>query len=378
MKLIHVSDLHIGKRVNEFSMIDDQADILRKIIEIVDATKPDGILIAGDVYDKSLPSIEGVTLFDEFLSQLHTRRVAVFLISGNHDSPERLNFGSRILEKNQIYIAGTFTGTMPKITMEDEYGELNVYLLPFVKPAVVNAFYPGIEGYEQAVATVLKASDIDTTKRNVLVAHQFVTSGSNLPQQCDSENISIGGLDQVDASVFDAFDYVALGHLHGPQRIGRDTIRYAGSPLKYSFSEATQKKSVTLVTLKEKGEVTYELLPLTPLHDMRVLQGPIEQLLAVENYSKGNTNDYIQAILTNEEEIYDAIGQIRSIYPNVMRIEFRNKKNESNNELTTNEEILEKAPLELFHEFFALQNNKEMTQEQDSLIQTMMEGLFEQ
>lgn len=373
MKLLHLSDLHIGKRVNEFSMIEDQTAILSQILQIAVQHKVDGVLIAGDVYDKSLPTIEGVNLFDDFLSRLHLNQIPVFVISGNHDSPERLNFGSRILKNNQVYIAGTFTKETPKITLQDEYGPVNIYLLPFVKPAIVNAYYPGVESYDDAVKTVLRANEVNTQERNVLVAHQFVTSGGNLPQQCDSEAISLGGLDNVDASAFEDFDYVALGHLHGPQRIGRDMIRYAGSPLKYSFSESNQKKSVTLVTLKEKGNISYELIPLKPLRDMRELTGPIMSLLDPANYTQGNTSDYIHATLTDEEEIYDAIGQIRSVYPNVMRIDFKNRKSDESEEAFQSADVVKKSPMQLFEEFYEKQNNVSMSSEQ----QDFMRHLFE-
>ncbi len=374
MKLMHLSDLHIGKRVNEFSMIEDQKYILEEILKIVDSEKPDGVLIAGDVYDKSLPSVDGVTLFDDFLSGLHKQKVAVFIVSGNHDSAERINFASRIMEQNKIYIAGTFDGNMPKIRMKDEYGPVNVYLLPFVKPAMVRPYYPDVESYHDAVASIIGNTPINEAERNVLVAHQFITAGEATPERTDSENISIGGIDNIDASVFDPFDYVALGHLHGPQRIGRDEIRYAGSPLKYSFSEARQKKSLTMVELAEKGKVSFEKIPLVPLRDMREIKGPLEKLLDPEVYSKANTLDYIHATLTDEEEIYDAIGKIRSVYPNVMKLDFENSRMERRQETETAAmDIVSKNPLELFEEFFINQNNNPMKEEQ----REMMVKLFD-
>ncbi|MBE5963035.1 MAG: exonuclease SbcCD subunit D [Lachnospiraceae bacterium] len=376
MKLMHLSDLHIGKRVNEFSMIEDQKYILEQILKIVDSERPDGVLIAGDVYDKSLPSVEGVTLFDDFLSGLHKRKVAVFIVSGNHDSAERINFASRIMEQNKIYIAGTFDGSMPKIRLEDEHGPVNVYLLPFVKPAMVRPYYPDVETYHDAVASIIGNTQIAESERNVLVAHQFITAGETSPERTDSENISIGGIDNIDASVFDPFDYVALGHLHGAQRIGRDEIRYAGSPLKYSFSETRQKKSVTMVELKEKTQVSFEKIPLIPIRDMREIKGPIAKLLDPEVYTKANTLDYIHATLTDEEDIYDAIGQLRSVYPNIMKLDFENSRMERREEAETSaEDIVSKNPLELFEEFFLNQNNKPMKEEQLDIMVKLFETI---
>jgi exonuclease SbcD len=227
MKLLHISDLHIGRRIGEYSLLDDQRNILNQILDITDEEKPDGILIAGDVYDKSMPPGEAVELLDDFLTELAARNLPVFMVSGNHDSPERLNFGSRIMMKNGIHIAGIFNGALHKETLEDEFGKVNIYLLPYIKPALVRSFYDGnIETYDDAVRTVTSAAEVDRQERNILVAHQFVTSGAQQPERCESESIAVGGLDNVDTSAFDAFDYVALGHLHGPQRIGRDTIRY--------------------------------------------------------------------------------------------------------------------------------------------------------
>lgn len=365
MKFMHLSDLHIGKRVNEFSMIEDQTHILQKILELAEKERPDAVLIAGDVYDKNLPTIEGVNLLDDFLSGLHERKIPVFMISGNHDSAERLNFASRILRNNEVYIAGAYQGQITRYQMMDGQGPVNIYLLPFVKPAIAAAYHEGVESYHDAVKVILEAAKVNQAERNILVAHQFVTAGDTSPECCDSENISVGGLDNVDVSVFEAFDYVALGHLHGPQRIGRDTVRYAGSPLKYSFSETNQKKSVTIITIDSKEEIHQEYIPLVPLREMRKLKGPIEELLNPKNYLKGNTLDYIHATLTDEEEIYDAIGRIRSVYPNVMRIEFENSKTKPQNQSKLSaEDVVKKDPLWLFEEFFKQQNNVPMSEEQ--------------
>lgn len=372
VKFLHLSDLHIGKRVNEFSMIEDQIYILDQILEIVDEKKPDAVIIAGDVYDKSMPTIEGVSLFNDFLSKLYQRDLSIFIVSGNHDSAERLNFGNQILKDNRIYIGGTFDGVLSKVSLEDSYGVVNFYLLPFVKPANVSVFYGEISNYHDAVYTVIDKSGIDRETRNILVAHQFVTSNGASPERCDSEQISLGGLDNVDVSAFDAFDYVALGHIHRAQKIGREQIRYAGSPLKYSFSEVNHNKSVTLVTLNEKEKFSYELIPLIPLRDLRIIKGPIEKLIDPEFYSQGNTKDYIHATITNEEEIYDAIGQLRRVYPNIMKLEFENSKTRKNDEAKTSAQtIASKNPLELFEEFYENQNNVPMTEEQRNIMKDL-------
>lgn len=374
MKLLHTSDLHIGKRVNEFSMIEEQEYILQQILDIIDDHKPDGIMIAGDVYDRTVPTVEAVRLFDWFLTELNRRDQYIFMVSGNHDSSDRLNFAGRIMEQNKIYISARYEGELDRLVLEDEYGPLNIYMLPFVKPVLVRPYYPEVETYEDAVDRILKNANIDFKQRNILIAHQFIISGQNIPEQSESEAKSVGGLDHIDASVFDGLDYVALGHLHGPQRIGQDTIRYAGSPLKYSFSEVKQKKSVTMVEMREKGQVSFEKIPLTPIRDMREIRGEIDKLLDPENYSKANTMDYIRAILTDEEEIYDAIGKMRSVYPNIMRLELENSKSMWNSESKlTADDIESKTDIELFEEFYINQNNIPMSKGQKDIMLELFE-----
>lgn len=376
MKFIHTGDLHIGKRVNEFNMIEDQKYILEQFISIVKSEKPEGIIIAGDVYDKSQPSGEAVELFDDFLTKLAALVNVVFIISGNHDSPERLSFGSRILKKNGLYIAGVFNGKLDKITLKDEYGPVHVYLMPFVKPAVVRAFYDeDMESYNDAVGVIISNEDICTRERNILVAHQFVTSGGVSPERSDSESISLGGLDNVDASLFQSFDYVALGHIHRPQRIGRDEIRYAGSPLKYSFSEARHHKSVTVIEIKEKGNVTIEMMPLLPLRDLREIKGPIDELIKIGKEDTKGATDYIHATITDEEEIYDALGKLRQVYPNIMILDFDNKRRQEslNFEAVSAEKIEAKGPLDLFEEFYEAQNNQKLSTEELKIIEKLLE-----
>jgi len=378
MKLIHIADLHIGKRVNEMSLLEDQSHILQQILRVVDEVKPAGILLAGDIYDKSVPTGEAVEILDDFLTALASRDITLFMVSGNHDSPERLNFGSRIMEKNHVHIAGTYSGKLRKITLEDDLGPVNIYLLPFIKPAMVNPYFPDavLETYEDALRAAVKSADVDESQRNVLVAHQFIISGGQLPQQSDSETITVGGLDNIDASAFAAFDYVALGHLHGPQSIGRETVRYAGSPLKYSFSEAHHHKSVTVLTLKEKGTVEIEAAALIPLRDMIEIKGPIAELVRQGEELPEKSQDYIRAIITDENDIYDAIGQLRQVYPNIMRIDFENSRTRQNLDSRTaaSGDITLKSPMELFEEFYLNQNNSEMNPAQRGI----MEEVFKQ
>ncbi|HHZ13926.1 MAG: exonuclease SbcCD subunit D [Caldicoprobacterales bacterium] len=367
MKILHIADLHIGKRVNGFNMIEDQEYILDEILKLTESTKPGAVLMAGDIYDKSQPSTEAVELLDEFLTRLALLGQPVFIISGNHDSPERLSFGSRIMENNGLHISGVFDGFLQKTTLEDEYGKVNIYMLPFIKPAMVRPFFEEpVESYEEAIKMVISESGINTDERNILVAHQFVVSGMAQPQISDSETVSIGGLDHVDASVFDDFDYVALGHLHRSQRIGRDCIRYAGSPLKYSFSEARYRKSVTLVEMGRKGEILIDQIPLTPLRDLREIRGPIRELIRIGNEDPKGSMDYIHAIITDEEEIYDALGQLRQVYPNLMALDLENSRTQQvyDSEALVASNVAEKDPLDLFSEFYQIQNNQELTEDE--------------
>ena len=270
MKFMHLSDLHLGKRVHEYSMIEDQEYILNQIVQIAADEKVDAVFIAGDIYDKTFPPVEAVTLLDQFLWALAEKEISVWIISGNHDSAERLSFGSRLMEKNEIHIAPVYNGELHTVTMEDEYGPIDISLLPFIKPAQVKRFFPEeeIHTYTDALQTALQG-DAPRNRRRILITHQFVTGAS----RCESEEPVVGGLDNVDASVFNGFDYVALGHIHSPQNVGRETLRYCGTPLKYSFSEVHQEKSVTIVTMKEKGCISLKTIPLRPLRDLKEIKG---------------------------------------------------------------------------------------------------------
>ena len=375
MKLIHLSDLHIGKRVNEVSMIEDQAYILGQILDIIDEEKADGVLIAGDVYDKSIPSSEAVTLFDDFLCRLGARHVPVLIISGNHDSQERLAFGNRLLELGGIHISPVYDGSVRSVTLTDEHGEAVFWLMPFLKPAHVKRFYPeaGIETYTDACRTVIEKMNLDESKRNVLLAHQFVTGAAT----CDSEEISVGGSDNVDASIFEKFDYVALGHIHGPQNVGSNRIRYCGTPLKYSLSEAAHHKSVTVVKLGTKGDLELELRPLNPRHDLRQIRGTFAELTEESFYKGTAVEDYIHVALTDEEDVPEAMGKLRLIYPNLMQLKYDNTRTRSNQLIDRAEDVQRKSPLELFGELYALQNNQPMSEQQLEFTRELIESVWE-
>lgn len=376
MKFLHLSDLHIGKRVYGFSMLEDQSYILSRILEIAAGEKPDGVILAGDIYDKAVPSAEAVRLMDEFLTALAREGIRIFMVSGNHDSPERIAFGSELMKKNEVYVSPVYDGKISHITMEDEYGAVTVWLLPFIKPAIVRHVFPEqeIETYQDAVRTVLQHIHIDTAERNILVAHQFVTGAA----RCESEELFVGGIDNVDASLFDRFDYTALGHIHSPQQIGRPEVCYCGTPLKYSFSEAGQVKTVTVLELYEKGVTKLRRIPLVPLRDMRKLRGSYMEVTDRSFYINSNTEDYLQITLTDEEDIPDGMLKLRAIYPNLMRLEYDNKRTSMDQEIDGGRPKEQKTELELFEEFFALQNNSPMNAEQRAYSKKLLEELKEQ
>ena len=376
MKLIHLSDLHLGKRVNEFSMLEDQQYILRAILEIVDAEKPDAVLIAGDVYDKSVPSAEAMGLLDSFLVRLSERNLRTLVISGNHDSPERVAFGGRLMTKSGVHLCPVYDGSVEPIILSDAYGPVCFYLLPFLKPSHVRRFFPDCEinTYTDALAAVIGALQVDRRMRNVLVTHQFVTGAL----RCDSEEVSVGGSDQVDASVFEPFDYVALGHLHGPQYVGRETVRYCGTPLKYSFSEAGHHKSVTVVELGEKGEILVRTVPLSPLRDMVELRGTYDELTLRSFYEgKGYSQNYVHITLTDEDDIPDAIGKLRILYPYLMRLDYDNRRTRAAGALESAQDVRQKSPLALLEEFYEKQNGQPMGEEQRALAADLMEEIWE-
>ena len=377
MKFIHLSDLHLGKRVNEFSMIEEQDAILKQILNIIDNESPDGILIAGDIYDKSVPSAEAVQLFDGFLCELAKRHLQVFIISGNHDSPERIAFGSRIMDASGIHLSPVYNGNIEPITMQDDCGNVNIYMLPFVKPSHVRRFYEDedIVTYTDAMRVAISAMNIDTSARNILVTHQFVTGATT----CESEEISVGGTDNVDASVFADFDYVALGHIHGAQNCGSERVRYCGTPLKYSFSEAHHQKSVTVIELGAKDELSIRTVNLTPLHDMSEISGTFAELTDPIYYTANPiTENYLHITLTDEDDIPDAIGRLRIIYKNLMRLDYDNTRTRSHNVILGATDTETKSAYELFAEFFEKQNNIAMSDEQSEYMKNLIEKIEEE
>lgn len=420
MKLFHLSDLHLGKRVNEFSMLEDQKYILRQILQRIDEERPDGVILAGDIYDKPVPPAEAVEIFDEFLFELSQRGLQTFIISGNHDSAERLAFGGRLMEGSGIHFAPVYDAKITPVHLEDELGTVDVFLLPFVKPANVRRLFEAeaaaprsesseetgeaaanlnqseIKTYTDAIRAAIARMNIDPDHRNVLVTHQFVTGA----MRSDSEEISlsVGGTDNVDAAVFSDFDYVALGHIHRPQNMGGGSlipeagdgsdqslstaglplIRYCGTPLKYSFSEANHEKSITVVELGEKGKKDIRTIPLKPLRDMVELRGTYEELTAKNFYE--NTSypaDYVHITLTDEEDIPEAMGRLRVIYPYLMKLDYDNRRTRTSNEIQGASAMEEKTPGQLFAEFYEMQNNAPLSDEQKEFLDSMIQSIWE-
>ena len=375
MKLIHLSDLHLGKRVNDFSMLEDQAYILDRILEIIDREQPNAVLIAGDIYDKTIPSAEAVTLLDNFLVELADRSLAVLLISGNHDSPERLAFANRLMARRGVYIAPVYHGAVTPVTLEDTHGLVDFWLLPFLKPAHLRRFFPeeGVESYTDAMACAIRHMPLDPARRNVLVTHQFVTGAT----RCESEEVSVGGADNVDVSVFAPFDYVALGHLHGPQNVGGERVRYCGTPLKYSFSEAHHQKSVTVAELGEGGTLDVHTVPLIPKRDMAELRGSFAQITSQAYYGQVDRDAYVRVILTDENDIYGAMGQLRLIYPNLMRLDYDNLRTRSG-AVELGKADVKRDPLGLFADFYQQQNHQPMSEEQRRYLAELLEAIQEE
>ena len=411
MKFLHISDLHIGKRVNEFSMIEDQKYILRQIKKIALEKQVDAVMIAGDIYDKPVPSAEAVQLFDQFLTELADCGKKVFAVSGNHDSAERIAFGAQLMSSREVYVSPVYDGTVKCVTCQDAYGELCIWLLPFIRPAAVRHAWRNmaeeagmenvirnmqtdsetmmedvggtkqdltqeddvetVETYQDALQYVVTHMPVDTSKRNILVAHQFVTGAS----RCESEEISVGGLDQIEAGVFDIFDYVALGHIHSPQHISRETLRYCGTPLKYSFSEAEQQKSIVVMEIKEKGDVLIEKVPLKPLRDLRKIRGTYMELMSKDFYEGTDTGDYLQITLTDEEDVPDGMAKLRTVYPNLMQLVYDNSRTRQSRQVEVTERVEQKSEMELFEEFYEIQNNQPMSEDQQNFVKSLLEEL---
>ena len=376
MKLMHLSDLHLGKIVNGFSMLEDQKYILAQILELARSERPDGVLIAGDVYDKRVPAAEAVGVLDGFLTDL-AQIAPVFVISGNHDSAERLAFGGRLMTAAGVYVSPVYDGTVRTVELADEFGPVQIHLLPFLKPVQVRRFFPEAEiaNYTDAVRTALSYIDRADGARHVLVTHQLVTGAA----LCDSEELSIGGSENVDAEVFEGFDYVALGHLHGPQRAGGDHIRYCGTPLKYSFSEEKHHKSVTMVTLGEKGSVQIDTLPLKPLRDLKVIRGNYQELMARSYYQNTDLPEsYLHIILTDEEDVPEALGRMRQVYPYIMKLTYDNTRTRDQQNPLDQRVDARKTPLELFRQLYEAQNNQPMTEQQDEFLARLIGAIWEE
>lgn len=373
MKFLHLADLHLGKRINEYSLFEDQKYILESIVSIAESEKVDSVIIAGDVYDKSVPASEAVSLFDKFITRLKMLGIRLFIISGNHDSAERLEFGSEIMKSFDIFISSVFREIPKPITISDSFGEIDVYLLPFVKAVNVRHVVEGseVETTDQAIREVIALMKPDPNRRSVLVAHQFVAGAS----RCDSEDIFAGGSDSIGADAFSGFDYVALGHLHGPQKIVSENIRYSGSPLKYSPSESSHKKSIPIVEIMEKGHIEIKLIPLAPIRDLRKIRGSYEELTLHKNYETTNTQDYVCITLTDENDIPNAIGKLRSIYPNILSLEYDNKRTALLKALSPIEAEEAKNPFELISDFYKLRNNAEMSDFQAKEVRSVIESL---
>lgn len=370
MKLLHVSDLHIGKKVKGYSLIEDQIYVLNQILDTAKGKEVDGIIIAGDIYDTSNPSNEAINCFDKFISKIHDTGIACYVVSGNHDSVYRVSFGSDIMAKENVYFAKKYSGNIEPIKAKDN---VNIWLLPFIRPVDVREYHQdfSVGSYEEMMQTVINNLDIDTTKTNILVAHQFVTCSGKMPEKSESETVSLGTLDNVDISNFDKFDYVALGHIHKPQIMGRETVRYAGSPIKYSFSEKNDKKSMVLIETCNK-EIKTELIPYTFLHDMKEFTGTFEEL---SKYPK--TNDYVRIVLKDEDYITDVKNKLENNFENIMEIVYDNTFTRENNIIDKAEFIEKQTPLDLFKTFYALQNNKELDDEQTEIVKGIFEDMEE-
>lgn len=376
MKILHLSDLHLGKKVNEFSMLNDQQYILNQILNIVDNENLDCVIIAGDIYDKSVPPAEAIQIFDSFLFSLSERKLSVFMISGNHDTAERISFGGRLMTSSGVYISPVFNGKINPVTLHDEYGDINFYMIPFVKPFHVRKFFPdeSTESYTDAMKTVIKNMNINSEYRNILITHQFITGASF----GDSEEFSVGGTDNIDADVFDDFDYVALGHIHRPQNIGSKRIRYCGSQLKYCIEEVSQQKSVTIAEIGVKGNLDIREIPLVPKRDMKVYKGTYKKLTDIDFYSNINTDDYIFITLTDEEDIPDANKKLHKIYPYMMKLSYDNSRTKNHSVIKSDIRNEKLPPIQLFSEFYESQCNHKMSSEQYEFVDSLIREVWEE
>ena len=375
MKLVHLADLHLGKKVNEFSMIDDQEYILKEIINIIDDEKTDGVLVAGDVFDRPIPSEEAIKLWDDFLNAMAKRNIQVFAISGNHDSAVRFAEHTSLMDSTGIHLSPEYNGKTNKYQIEKQGVKVNIYLLPFIKPIHVRHYFPDedINNYTDACRVAIENMQVNKEELNILIAHQFVTGAT----RCDSEEISVGGLDNVDVTVFEDFDYVALGHIHGKQTIGRETIRYSGTPLKYSFSEKNHVKSVTVIEIDSKKDISVREVNLTPRRDMAEIRGKCSDLMQGISNENVDANDYLQVVLTDENDVPNAMSDLRRVYPNIMKLSYDNTRTREDRSLELNRDVEKKSPIDLFKEFYENQNNQSLTDEQREFMEELIEEIWE-
>ncbi len=371
MKIVHLSDLHLGKRLNAFSMTDDQSYILEQILKIIQVESPDCVVIAGDVYDKSQPSAEAVALFDSFITCLAKNNTVTLVISGNHDSAQRIAFGSEIMKRGNIYLSPVYNGKVEPVSLSDQFGTVNFYMLPFVRPVSVRRFFPDekTDSYTNALKTAVRAMNVDTEKRNVLIAHQFVTGAV----RCESEESFVGGLENVDSHVFDDFDYVALGHIHGAQNIVSPRIRYSGTPLKYSLSEADHQKSVTVAELGQKGQLSVRAVRLFPKRDMREITGSFEEVM-----NMSPSDDFLKIVLTDKHAVYDALARLRTRFPNIMKICYAETQKLYTSAVLSDTPVSVLSPVEMFSDFFENRNGKSMSPEQYKYISDLIKNIWEE
>ena len=377
MKILHTSDLHIGIRIKDYSMLEEQKYILKQIVEYAEREQPDAIIIAGDIYDKTIPSAEAVALFDEFLVALSRLGKTIFIISGNHDSAERIAFASRIMEASRVYLSPVYNGKVEPIVLQDNDTQFAFYLLPYLKPSLVQHYAEDdvtIRSYDEAMRYVIGRMHIDKTRRNILITHQYIAEA----ERTDSEDIMIGGLDSIDASIFEDFDYVALGHLHRPQSCGRATIRYSGSPLKYSFSEVKDHKSLSLITINGNDTPQVSLLPLNPLHDWYDLRGTYEQLTAKSFYDKTDLQEaYVRITLTDEEDIVDGMRKLKTIYHRLTELCYDNKRTRAGFTLIGKPmDVRQLQPEQLFSELYEKQNAHPLSDEQKQYLNRLIDEVF--
>lgn len=375
MRFAHISDLHLGKRLNRFSLQEDQAYILDEIIRIAVENECRALLISGDIYDKSMPSAEAVALFDEFLTKLNETEIMVFIISGNHDSNERVCYGSSIMESSDFFIAPTYEGKLKKVKVKDGYGDINIYMLPFVKLPHIRACFPDeeIADHTDMMKVILKHSDIDYSQRNILMCHQFITGAKT----CDSEYVIVGTLDNIGSSAFEGIDYVALGHIHGAQNVG-ENIRYCGTPLKYSISESKHKKSVTIIDMNEKGSVEVSEIPLVPLRDLREIKGSYAEIMNKDFYDNTNTEDFLHITLTDNDDIPEVLYRLRTVYPNILQLDYDNLRTRKISQIDTVVNTDTKTPIELFGTLYEEQNGEPLSEEQTEYLNAMIESIWEE